>query len=219
MASDVDICNEALSHLGDSATVSSISPPEGSAQAEHCARFYPSCLATLLEMHNWAFSMRRATLAQVANTSSTWAYAYAQPNNCVNIIAVLDPDAPDDISAPSRGNSYPYDQVPGIYTPQDFSPESSASGDEIILTNQANAVVRYTVLVTDTSKFTPLFKETLGWMLASKLAGPVLKGDAGRKAALQCMQTAMMWFGRATDSDASSRKVTPQHHVGWLNAR
>ena len=41
MASVADICNMALGHLGDSATVASIDPPEGSAQAEHCARFYP----------------------------------------------------------------------------------------------------------------------------------------------------------------------------------
>ena len=41
MASDVDVCNLALAHLGDEATVASISPPEGSAQAGHCARFYP----------------------------------------------------------------------------------------------------------------------------------------------------------------------------------
>ena len=221
MASDVDICNEALSHLGDNATVSSISPPEGSAQAEHCARFYPSCLATLLEMHPWAFATKRIALAQVANPSSTWAYAYAQPNNCVNLLSVLDPAAADDYSAPSRRSAgYPYDNmVAGLYTPQDFSPETNDAGDDILLTNQAGAVLRYTCLITDTAKFTPMFKETLTWMLASKLAGPVLKGDSGRKAALQCMQTAMSWFGRATDSDASSRKATPQQHVGWLNAR
>ena len=41
MPSEVDICNLALGHLGDSATVATIDPPEGSAQAEHCARFYP----------------------------------------------------------------------------------------------------------------------------------------------------------------------------------
>ena len=57
MASDVDICNEALSHLGDSATVSSINPPEGSAQAEHCARFYPTTLATLFGTPTWAMAI------------------------------------------------------------------------------------------------------------------------------------------------------------------
>ena len=226
MASDVDICNEALSHLGDSATVSSISPAEGSAQAEHCARFYPTCLATLLEMHPWGFATARASLAQVANPSTTWAYAYAQPNGCVNILSVLAPDAADDYSAPGQGNvqnySGPYTLNPalgGSYTPQTFVQESDSVGNIIVLTNQVNAVLRYVALVTDTTKFTPLFREALGWVLASKLAGPVLKGESGRKAALECMQSAMKWLGLAKDSDASQRQTSPEHQVGWVNAR
>ena len=41
MATEVDICNLALAHLGDDATIATIKPPEGSAQAEKAARFYP----------------------------------------------------------------------------------------------------------------------------------------------------------------------------------
>ena len=60
MASDVEICNLALSHLGDTATVASIDPPEGSAQAEHCARFYPIARDALLEKHDWSWATRRS---------------------------------------------------------------------------------------------------------------------------------------------------------------
>ena len=60
MASEVDICNLALSHLGDTATIASLDPPEGSAQAEHCARFYPIARDSLLEMHAWGFATSRA---------------------------------------------------------------------------------------------------------------------------------------------------------------
>ena len=56
MASVVDICNLALAHIGDDATVSSIDPPEGSAQAEHCKRFYAIARDTMLQMHNWNFA-------------------------------------------------------------------------------------------------------------------------------------------------------------------
>lgn len=206
MASAIDICNQALSHLGDSATVASIDPPEGSAQAEHCARFYPMALAALLELHQWAFATRRATLAEVANPSTSWAYAYAFPANTVNLISVLAPDALDDYSSEA-------------YTPQDFSPEIDALGNDIILTNQPNAVLRYTELVSDTSKFTPLFVECLGWLLASKLAGPVLKGETGMAAAQACTKTFVYWFNKAIGSDAAQRKVTPRQHVGWMNAR
>lgn len=206
MASAIDICNQALSHLGDSATVASIDPPEGSAQAEHCARFYPMALAALLELHQWAFATRRAVLAEVANPSTSWVYAYAFPANTVNLISVLAPDALDDYSSDA-------------YTPQDFSPEIDALGNDIILTNQANAVLRYTELVSDTSKFSPLFIECLGWLLASKLAGPVLKGETGMAAAQACTKTFVYWYNKAIGSDASQRKVTPHQHVGWMNAR
>lgn len=226
MASDVDICNEALSHLGDSATVSSINPPEGSAQAEHCARFYPTALASLLELHQWGFANRRAVLAEVANPSTTWAYAYSQPSDVVSLLSILASDAADDYSAPNRDSaqefSTPYTLSPNIggnYTPQNYSTEIDSSGGLIILTNQVNAVLRYTAMVADPTKFSPTFREALAWMLASKLAGPVLKGDAGRKAALECMKAAMNWVGIAKDADASSRKVMPAHHVPWMNAR
>lgn len=225
MASAVDICNQALSHLGDSATVASIEPPEGSAQAEHCARFYPMALNALLEMHPWAFATKRSTLARVDNPSTTWAYCYAMPSNTINLLSVLAPDAADDYSASVQTSASAYDSSyarsaqGGAYTPQDFNPEIDEAGNDIILTNQLGAVLRYTALVTDTTKFSPLFVESLGWLLASKLAGPVLKGEVGMSAAQACTKTFLYWFGKATDSDASQRRATPRHQVGWMNAR
>ena len=67
MASVVDICNLALAHLGDDATISSIDPPEGSAQAEHCKRFYTSARDTLLQLHPWNFASKRIALAELGD--------------------------------------------------------------------------------------------------------------------------------------------------------
>jgi len=64
MASDVDLGNLMLSHLGDDATVTNLNPPEGSSQAEHVAVFFPIARDSLLEMHNWNFATRRAPLAE-----------------------------------------------------------------------------------------------------------------------------------------------------------
>lgn len=223
MASSIDICNQALSHLGDSATVASIDPPEGSAQAEHCARFYPMALAALLEMHPWSFSARRITLAAVTNPSTGWAYAYAEPSDALNLISVLAPDATDDYSSRTQTTSSNdpnlRNTIGGVYTPQDFATEVDSAGSNIILTNQADAVLRYTSYVTDTSKFSPLFVECLGWLLASKLAGPILKGESGMNAAQACTKTFLYWFNKATDSDASQRRVVPRHQVSWMNQR
>jgi len=207
VASVIDICNSALAHLGDSATVASIDPPEGSAQAEHCARFYPVVLQSLLEMHDWAFATRRELLAAVNNPSTTWLYAYAKPSTSVKTLAVYSSEATDDFS----GSLGP--------TPQDFTQETDSEGNILILTNQEDAVLRHVVYVTDSTKFSPLFTRTLGWMLAGELAGPVVKGAEGARMAESCMKSAMYWFGLAAQSDANQTQTRAQHTPTWIAAR
>lgn len=212
MSSVVDICNQALANLGDSATITSIDPPEGSPQAEHCARFYPMALSTLLEAHNWKFATRRGTLAQVTNPSSTWDYAYAKPSDCITMMAIIDPEASDDYSASIGTNA-------AAYTPQKFVMETLEDGSEVILTNQENAVARYTVSITDAAKFSPLFVECLTWLLTAKIAGPVVKGAEGRAAAKDALSNFSAWYGKATASDASNQYVNPAQQVDWMNNR
>lgn len=222
MASEVDICNLALGHLGDSATVSSLNPPEGSAQAEHCSRFYPIARDSLLEMHNWGFSTKRANLALLTSTFSEWQYCYAQPADAINLLAVLSSDATDDYSVPLQYSSSVMG-VPitmgGVYEPQPFSSEILDDGTPVIYTNQVNAMLRYTATVSDTTTFSPLFVDALSWLLASYLAGPIIKGDAGAGEAKRCMQTFMVVFGKAAVSDASQRRTQIQQSVGWMAGR
>lgn len=225
MASEVDICNLSLAHLGDDATVSSLDPPEGSAQAEHCARFYPIARDSLLEMHNWGFATRRVALALLSESPpSTWKYAYAVPGDAVNYLGVYAPDAPDDLAssfplASCYGNSGQPQMAMGSYTPQPFILETDASGQQILLTNQDSAVLRYTRLVTDTTQFSPLFTDTLAWLLASYLAGPVIKGDTGVAAAQACYKTFLIMRAQATVSDANQQRHTPVQSVNWIANR
>lgn len=208
MASEVDIVNLALAHLGDNATVVSLDPPEGSAQAEHAARFYPIARDSLLELHQWGFSTKRVALALLSSGCSEWDYAYAQPSDAFNIIAVLSPDA-----------SNAYSAGMGAYTPPPFACEIDANGADVIYTDQAEAVLRYTGIVTDTTMFSPLFVMTLSWHLASLLAGPLLKGDVGAAEGKRCAQMMQGYLSKAMVSDAGQRRSTPQHNVGWISGR
>lgn len=208
MSSEVDICNLALGHLGDDATVASLDPPEGSAQAEHCARFYPMARDLVLDAHRWGFATRRAPLALLSATPpSAWAYAYAQPADALNLIAVLAPDAPDDNSAT------------GQYTPQPFIAETDDSGATVIYTNQQNAVLRYTRRITDPTMFPPTVVHGLSLMLASMLAGPVLKGDTGIKAAALWVDRAEKWLERAKESDANQQRQQVAQTPSWIANR
>lgn len=232
MASEVDIVNTALSYLGDSATVTAISPPDGSAQAALASRFYPMARNELLEMHAWGFSTARASMALLANTPlSVWKYAYALPLSVVNVLAVLDPSAGSDYSVdltgwggvvgPINTNGGPIPATVGVgaYTPQDFVVETAPDGSDIVLTNQPNAVLRFTQIITDTSKFSPLFSSALSWLLASKLAGSILKGDSGTKTALALYNNFLVVFGQASTSDASQRRATSQVQTAWMAGR
>lgn len=201
MASEVDICNLALARLGDNATVASIDPPEGSAQAEHCARFYPVARDSLLEMHAWKFATRRVLLAQLTTDTWNWTFAYAEPTGVLKLLAVLPASASSDADT------------------QEYEAETDGNGTPIILTDLEGASLRYVAHVTDTTVFSPLFVDALAWLLASYLAGPVLKGDAGAAMAKACLQSFMLALSNAKVSDANQRKVRPEHKPDWIAGR
>lgn len=224
MASEVDISNIALAHLGDTATVASLYPPEGSAQAEHCARFYPVARDALLEMHAWSFATRRIALPLLNTVVSTWAYVYKMPNDVINVMAVIPPEANDDYSMRmSYPSQYGYNPeiIPsaGSYIPQPYHIETLADGTQVVMTNQENAVLRYTRKVTDTTQFSPLFTTTLTWFLASMLAGPMIKGDVGAAEAKRCLQMMQVYLTEATASDAQQRNIHPNPVVPWMAGR
>ena len=80
MATAVDICNLSLGMLGDSGDVTSITPPDGSPQAGHCARWYPLALRKLYEEHDWSFAIRRARGVELSNIDKDlyeWKYAFS----------------------------------------------------------------------------------------------------------------------------------------------
>ncbi len=222
MASDVDMCNNALAILGDAATIVSISPPSGSPQAVHCARFYPMARDALLEMHTWGFATKRQTLPLLSETPpSAWTYAYQAPSDVLNYLAVLDPNASDDYSssfpqAGSLNQSASYASMVGVYTPQQFAVELDPNGVQVVYTNQQYAVLKYSARVTDTTQFDPLFSEALIWLLASKLAGPLIKGSEGRAASRECIQEFKGFLAMARESDANSHRqhVTPS--TDWI---
>jgi len=222
MATEVDICNLALAHLGDDATIASLNPPEGSAQAEKAARFYPIARNTLLEMHTWNFASKRGNLALTTNSLDQWDYAYIVPADMMSPIAIISPTAQNDYATRmSAGDTpggitsnYAPTIVAGQYTPQQFSLEG-----DLIYTNQENAMLRYQAFITDPSLFSSLFVITLSWHLASMLAGPVIKGDQGAAEAKRSTQMMVNYLNSAKQSDNLDRDITVEHIVPWTSGR
>ena len=205
MASVLDICNLALARLGDRANVSSIDPPEGSAQADHCARFYPLARDIALEHRPWTFNTVRTTEnALLASPQPGWQYAYAKPNDALNILAVVPPFVTAWWAAPSAAFKIEIDPV---------------TEDELILTDQPEVTIVYQKRIIDSTKFPPQFVSALAWLLASYLAGPVVKGDAGRKASIAAYNAYVTECGDASVTNANQGVRRSQYIPEAMRAR
>jgi hypothetical protein len=193
----------ALSHIGSEARVSSISPPDGSVEAGHCAMFYDLARTELLEPGNWAFSLKRATLAEVTNPSGAWAYAYAKPSNCLRALRILRPS----IAAAVLTRNLAFEP----HTDDRDGAAFDVEGD-VILTNEPDAVLLYVQDVTDSTKFPASFTSALSYLLASYLAGPIIKGNEGARVGDAMRQRAMTLadIAATASANASSAESLPQ---------
>jgi hypothetical protein len=201
MPSAVDICNIALSHVGAEGLVTSISPPDGSVEAGLCATFYPIARRSAIEMVVPSCAVKRVDLAEVANTSGVWLYAYAKPSDCIKPLRILNTTT---LEALLIGSDSTTD---ALLTDERGSADFTVEGD-VVRTNEPGAVCVYLFDQTDTSKFTSLFAAGVGMLLAGYLAGPIIKGresvgigtnwtQAGRNALMQAA---------VSDANASSER-------------
>lgn len=199
MSSPTDICNLALGHLADDAEVASIDPPDGSAQAAHCARFYPIARDALLAMHEWTFAkVRKTDLAEVGGrTTAAYPYAYALPAGIIKPIKGLRDEHADE---EDEGVTY------------------KIEGD-CVLAKEPIATLICLDRVTNVDKFPPLFVTCLSWLLASYLVGPILKELGGGKLARQLLQNFAQQFALATGNDANLSNAEPTHRPSWIEGR
>lgn len=193
MASEVDICNLSMSHIGQDANISAIDPPDGSAEADHCARFYPIARDAMLAAHSWSFNTRRETLTELADNpqEAIWAYAYQLPNLCLTPVKVLFALSSDDTDS------------------QAFVVETLESGAQVLYTNVEDAELVFRWKQTDTVKFSPGFVVCLSWLLAHFVAGPITKD---LKLKQSCLVAYFASGGPQLDAvgvDASAQKNHP----------
>lgn len=215
MATVVDICNLALSRLGDRATVSSIDPPEGSAQADHCARFYPLARDTALEEASWTFATRREALTLSAHTAEGWQFCYYVPNGCLHLQKLVRPEI-----APTAGAIYSEDETLLLGLQDNpFITETDITGREVICTNVEDAQALFTYRVTDPSKFSSRFIDALVFLLASYLAGPVLKGRTGEQAAQRMYAAYVQQIGGAAARNANQQNHKREYTPNAMRAR
>lgn len=196
------IWNLGLARVGADADVSD--PNEQSREAQLCRQFYPIARNSLLEMHDWNFATRRGSLALLSETDAG-NFVYEAPADALRVFAI----GPEQSMRTWRPSD-------------DFEQETDAENRRLILTSTLDAWARYTVVITDVTNYSPLFKDALSWMLASYLAGPILKGKEGRAESRALLQEASRLVGIAATSDANQRRDTSyrkEHKAPWMESR
>ncbi len=198
MVSVVSICNLALSNLGKD-TINALS--EASAEARACNQFYEHTRDTLLQAYPWRFAGKTQALAPLTNDKpGQWAYAYKRPNDCLKVRWVRPRYSADDFPLSKQEEiSFPY-EVEG----------------ETIYCNVEAAFLRYTFLLTDPTKYSPLFVEALAWALTVRLAMPMTRDIKQRNDAFKLAQ---MSRGEAETADANEVRETSDHDSEFVQGR
>ena len=170
MATEVEISNLALSHVG-AHRITLLT--EATKEARQCNLLYPFARDAALRAHDWSFARKRVTLALLPDLYSGWDFAYRYPTDCL-----VDRKIYDDTGA-YTGTSYDVDndayrQVGKVE--YEIAVNAALDG-KVILTNKQDAELTYTAAVTNPNLFDSVFVEAFSWLLSSQLAVP-LKGDS-----------------------------------------
>lgn len=147
-ASETAIGNLALSHLGSSARISSLT--EASTEARHISLHYATCRDSLLEELDWTFATKSAALALLAEEpNDLWGFAYAKPADCLKALRIV----------PSMASQTPYP-----FRLMQYGAQAA------IYTDVEDAYLEYVERVTDVTRFSNHFTETLALKIAVAVA-------------------------------------------------
>jgi hypothetical protein len=174
--SDVELCNMALARIGITMAITSLD--ERSKEAMQCKLFFEMTRDKVLGDAPWPFARRTALLQLTGDAPQRWGYSYQYPGDCLRLNDVFPtiPTAmsPDVFRQWAQSNRVAYELGAG------------EADNQVILTDQVNAVADYTLRITNPLRFDAAFSSAFAWALAGELAVPLAKGvDYARNAYAQ----------------------------------
>lgn len=160
--SKTSIGNLALLHLKNSKSMTDIDS-DASAQSLLLLAFWDIALGMVLEDFDWPFAKTIAALALIESDPDDgveWAYSYTWPSDCKKPRYIVD------------GNLEATTEAPRIAF------EEGADGSvKRILTNEEDAILAYTKLVTDVTLWSDRFSLAFSYKLAALAASTLAGGD------------------------------------------
>lgn len=169
MASVVNICNMALTRLGQQRIASLTQSGLG---AELSNLFYDPTVRELLTAYEWPFAISREQLAASTETNlSKYDYIYVLPNDYLRVLTLLDPDDYSEVNT-----------------------EWVIEGRKL-LSDVTSCYIKYIKMPTDPSDFPQIFIEALYLRMAAKMCLKMTQDQSLMNMLFQeymaAMQTAM----------------------------
>jgi len=198
MASQVDICNLALTSLGAAPI---ISIDDDSEPASLLRLIYDLTLENELRINTWRFSIKRTTLPALA-TAPAYGYSkqYALPSDYLRAIQV--------------GEHYVCENLRNYVT--DKSTFYTLEGNLILTDEAAPLKFRYITNGLTPDEYDSAFVMVIAARLAAMLAEPITQSNSKKAAAKQEYKDALM---AALGSGLVEVPAEAQQHDSWILAR
>jgi hypothetical protein len=193
MASEVSICNLAISMFGLGSLISALD--EESTEAEHCNLHYENARDQTLEDHDWGFASVETVLALTGTAPTRWTYSYARPSGCIierEIVRTSDEPVKFEVALASDLTT------------------------QLIYTNEAEASLRYTARVTNPSVFSTGFINALYCRIAMAIAMPLTK-DVNKLESATKYYAAFLRQAELQDAGRGHNKV--DREAAWISGR
>lgn len=199
MASEAEIYNMALLHLGVSKQIAAST--EQSIEARSCRTFFSTVRDAVLRDFSWPDFVKTVTLGLIEeDPNDEWDFSYQVPSDCLRILRILSGQRTD-----TRDTRVPYKTVYG------------ASGT-ILYTDVEDAELEYVVRVEDTSRFRPDMVLAMSARLATYVAPSLTKGDPF-KLGQRAMQLYDLELGKAQSNSANEQQPDQEPDSEFIRSR
>ena len=166
VSTDVELCNHALSYIGES-RISALT--ESNERARICNLLYSQTRDELLAMYQWPFAVGRVSLAAVSEENLTrYLFRYALPSDYLRLLDLVDPDT-GKVMGGVRQEPYPPGDSVETWPYSRNGVRYQIEGNRLG-TDESPCIIRYVKRVETPGLFPELFVSAFIPSLAAKIA-------------------------------------------------
>ena len=208
MASEVEVCNLALSNIR-AGSINSFN--EGSVQAQNCKLKYPILRNRCLREIPWQFNHKLRALAPVTTDIFNWAYAYSYPVDCLKINRLVASFEGIPTGSSQVASRLLDSTVMNLKDVRRQIPYEVFNFDDskVIGSDQPELRIDFAAKVTDPNLFSDDFIMALSHLLASEVAIPIVGAELGRALRKDSLQLYQKYLNSAIANDMNDQYLLP----------